>query len=112
MKTKNKRIVVPCNNCKKNFAVKKPSKKIHNDGLEGRMTIYYITCPHCKEKFISFIETEKVKKLVKENKTRRKKLETIKDDDMYVETLNALEETISKIESIQKDLKLRFSKYV
>lgn len=109
---KNKRIVVPCNSCKTNFVVKQPRKKIHTDGLEGKMTIYYIKCSNCGEKFVSFVETEKVKTIIKENKARKKKLETITDDEKYIETLNTFNETIDKLNQIQKDLKQRFMKYV
>lgn len=107
-----KRIPVNCDNCKKDFIVKQPQKKIHKDGLEGDLLIYYISCPHCKKKFVSFVETEKIKTMVRDNKLLRKKLGTIKDDDEFILAKKEFETNVSRIESLQKDLIFRFSKYV
>lgn len=107
-----KRIPVPCDSCKKKFAVKKPRKKLYEDGLEGKLTIYYITCPHCKTKFVSFIENEKLKNLVKENRILHKRLATIKDDDEYFEAQEEFEKRFAQIDSLRKNLITRFSKYV
>jgi|SRR5690625_4836728 len=107
-----KRIPITCDNCGKRFSVKQPKKKIHKDGIEGVLSIFYITCPNCKKKFVSFVENEKLKTMVKENKVLRRKLGTIQDDDEYFEAQDVFEENMTKIKALQKDLKFRFSKYV
>jgi len=109
---KNNRIVVPCDSCKKRFVVRKPKKKIHNDGIEGRLTIYYIQCTNCKEKFVSFVESKKIKTMIKENKQLQNRLRTIKDDAEYVQALDEFEKNTSRIDTVKKDLIFRFSKYV
>lgn len=106
------RVVVPCDNCKKKFVVKKPKKKLHKDGLEGSLTIYYISCPHCKKKTVSFVENEKIKKLIAENGKLQKRLGFIRDDDEYIKALEQFEKNVSRIDRLKRDLIFRFSKYV
>lgn len=106
------RIPIICDSCGKKFAVKSPKKKIHKDGLEGNLVIYYISCPHCEKKFVSFVENEKIKKMIKENKFLRKKLETIRDDEEYFRVQADFEGNVRKIDTLKKDLIFRFSKYV
>lgn len=107
-----KRITVPCDNCKKKFVVRKPKKKIHRDAVEGLLTIYYITCKHCETNFVSFVENEKLKNLVKENKKLQSRLGSIKDDDEYIEAQEKFEKQVAKADMIRRDLIFRFSKYV
>lgn len=107
-----KKIPIVCDSCKKNFTVKQPKNKIHKDGLEGNLVIYYIICPHCEKKFVSFVENEKIKTMVNENKALRTKLRLIKDPEEYVKAHEEFEKNVSRIDSLRKDLIFRFSKYV
>lgn len=107
-----KKIVVPCDNCKKKFVVKKPKVKTHKDAVEGILKIYYIECKHCKKKFVSFVENEKIKTMVKNNKILQNDLRNAKDDNDYIKLLEESEKNLKKIKSVKKDLIFRFSKYV
>ncbi len=107
-----KRIPITCEDCGKLFSVKQPKKKIHKDGIEGILSIFYIECPNCKKKYVSFVESEKIKLMVKENKVLRRKLGTIQNDDEYFEAQEEFDKNMSRIKSVQNDLKFRFSKYV
>lgn len=106
------KVIVPCDNCNNKFVVRKPNKKVHKDALEGSLTIYYISCTNCKKKFVSFVESEKIKKLVQENKARKKKLDTIIDEQEYIKALEEFESKTKRIDTLRKDLIFRFSKYV
>lgn len=108
----NKKISIACENCKKKFFVKQPKKKLHKDGLEGIITIYYIECSNCNKKYVSFVENEKIKAMVKENKALHKKLATIRDEQEYLEAQEEFEKNVSRIDTLRKDLIFRFSKYV
>lgn len=106
------KIPVFCGECTKRFVIKQPNKKIHNDALEGKLMIYYISCPHCKKKTVSFVESEKLKTMIKENKTLQKSLGTITNEEEYIEVQDEFQHNVRKIETLTKDLIFRFSKYV
>lgn len=57
---------VICNKCAHEFKIKKIKKKIVQDGLEGRVTINYFTCPKCTKKYTSFVSNDELQHLIKE----------------------------------------------
>jgi len=105
-------IKVVCEKCTSTFFVRKPKKKLHKDGIEGTLTIYYISCPDCKENFVSFVENEKIKKLVKDNQSLYRSLSTIKDTAEYDTTFKEFQKNVTRIDTLRKDLIFRFKKYV
>lgn len=99
---------VICNKCAHEFKIKKIKKKLVQDGLEGKVTINYFTCPKCLEKYTSFVENEELRNLIKEKTKIYSGIGQLKDPEKIEAAFKRFEELEKKAKGILNRLKLKF----
>ncbi|WP_416149414.1 hypothetical protein ACM26V_24750 [Salipaludibacillus sp. HK11] len=106
-----------CDECEKTFMITRIKKE--NVGLNKgeRVVFYYIQCPHCKKKYLSHVESTKVKRLIEKVKKRQNNIKlTIKSkipseekEKLISKNRDEIKELQTEARVIQEDLKSRFA---
>lgn len=105
---------VLCEECHKSFKIKRLKTKQHRDGVEGLLKIQYFECPDCKKKYVTFIENDKIKKMMQERNKLVSKIKraTQENNITKIEDLEKeRRDKDSRINTVRKDLLFFFSKY-
>lgn len=107
---------VICDSCKKEFKVTKPKVKKHRDGLRGLLSISYFSCKHCKKKYVTHIENDKLREMIRNRKSIYSsiRLLDVKTEDGKKEMerrFKEVEDLDLKIKSLSSTLKFDFAKY-
>lgn len=111
-----RKLDVICDDCKKEFRIRKIKNKKHRDALEGVLTIEYFICPNCKKKYVTFISNSDLRKAVKERQRIYSSIRTLdvttnRGEREATKRMKQIEEMDSKIRLRVDSLKFHFSKY-
>ncbi|MEN2464921.1 hypothetical protein [Ornithinibacillus sp. JPR2-1] len=99
---------VRCDNCSKEFKIKKILKTKKKDGLEGEVTIHYFSCPSCKTKYTTLVENDELRKLIRETKQAYSKIRQLKDLKEIEEAFERYDELEKKRNRVAARLKSKF----
>jgi|GEM_PF-2733694 len=92
---------VKCDSCNIKFEFKNPKKR----KLTDQVSEIYFECPNCGEKFHSYYENEKVRKLIGKNKELQNKLKADITQAKYESLMKKVKYNKRKIGKEQKRIK-------